>query len=501
MEHLPSEIVEAIRDEDRLKTLSQSIMRAAEVDENFVAIVEAAANRFSCPAALILIADSDENWVQAVHGMKVDDVPTRSGLFVYPIALKKQRALILNNPETHKELARSVPMFEGKRVKFFAGAPIRVHGVNAGAICIIDGENHRDTTDEDAEALCRLANLAGSLYELKHAARGKASADIALSQSERRHSMALRAANIATWSWDGISETVECDNALREMLALSPDEPVTCRRVLGAINAEMRFSLMRRFKAALDRGEEYQCEFKVDSTGKWLLSLGGAYENALLEERKGPVFGVVVDITTTKESEQKTRLLLRELNHRVKNTLAIVQSIAGQTLRRSRTSAEFNMSFSGRLQALSAAHTLLSDEQWGAIALDRLLRSQIAPYSDSSGRQVDIHGSAVYLDPDEALALGLVIHELASNAAKFGALSTRAGVVDITVACRDEGGNAHLELDWVEVGGPRVTTPEQRGFGSVLIERSLDKVIGSKVDLDYAETGLKVHISMPMRYC
>ena len=501
MEHLPSEIVEAIKDEDRLNTLSQSIMRAADADEDFSAIVEAAANRLGCPAALILIADLEENWVQAVHGMKVDDVPTRSGLFVYPIALGEGQALIINNPENQPELARSVPMYDGRKVRFFAGCPIRVHGVNAGALCVMDSENHSDIGVEHSEALRRLANLAGSLYELKHAARGKAYADIALVQSERRQSMALRAANIAAWSWDGTSDTVECDDALREMLALAPGEPVTCRRVLGAINSQTRFSLMRRFKSALERGEEYQSEFRVDSTGKWLLSLGGTYESALTDDKKGPVFGVVVDITTTKESEQKTRLLLRELNHRVKNTLAIVQSIAGQTLRRSRTSAEFNMAFSGRLQALSAAHTLLSDEQWGAIALDRLVRSQIAPYVDAAGRQVDIHGSAVYLDPDEALALGLVIHELASNAAKFGALSTRAGVVDITVSCRDDDDGCRLLIDWVEVGGPKVVEPDRTGFGSVLIERSLDKIVGSKVTVAYEEAGLKVRIDMPLRYC
>ncbi|WP_174802007.1 HWE histidine kinase domain-containing protein [Martelella limonii] len=501
MEHLPAEIVKAIKDEDRLRTLSHSIMRVAEEDDDFIAIVESAAKRFDCPAALIVIADAEENWVQAAHGIKIDDVPTRSGLFVYPIALKKEKALILNNPKDNADLSLSVPSYEGEPVRFFAGCAIRVHGVNAGALCVIDGENHRDITDADADALRRLANLSGSLYELKHAARAKASADLALSQAERRHSIAMKAANIAAWSWDGVSETVDCDDTLREMLALSSHEKVTCRRVLGAIQPDMRFSLMRRFKAALERGEEYQCEFKVESTGRWLLSLGGAYESAMSEDRRGPVFGVVVDITTTKESEQKTRLLLRELNHRVKNTLAIVQSIAGQTLRRSRTSAEFNMSFSARLQALSASHTLLSDEQWGAIALDRLLKSQIAPYIDSSGRQVDIHGSAVYLDPDEALALGLVIHELASNAAKFGALSTRSGIVDISVACQEQGGVTSLLLDWVEVGGPHVSKPEQRGFGSVLIERSLDKVIGSKVAVDYAETGLKVRISMPLRYC
>ncbi|AJY45618.1 sensor histidine kinase [Martelella endophytica] len=501
MEHLPSELVDAIKDEKRLKTLSQSIMRAAEQDEDFVAIVEAAAQRFSAPAALIVIADFDENWVQAVHGMEPADVPTRSGLFVYPLALEDEPALIVNNPAKENQLAPSVPQFEGAKVKFFAGAPIRVHGVKAGALCVIDAENHRDITEADAKALARLADLAGSLYELKEAARGKVTADMKLSRAERRHSMALRAANIAAWSWDGVSETIECDNSLRQMLNLPVGETVTCRKVLGAVSPEMRFSMLRRFKAALDRGEEYQCEIKVASTGRWLLSLGGAYENALLDDERGPVFGVVVDISTTKESEQKTRLLLRELNHRVKNTLAIVQSIAGQTLRRSRSSAEFNMAFSGRLQALSAAHTLLSDEQWGAIALERLLRSQIAPYAETYERQIDIHGNAIYLDPDEALALGLVIHELASNAAKFGALSRSTGVVDITADCTGGPDDAHLELDWVEVGGPAVLPPEHKGFGSILIERSLDKIIGSTVEVEYAETGLRARIRMPLRYC
>nr|WP_272213009.1 HWE histidine kinase domain-containing protein [Marinicella sp. W31]MDC2878947.1 HWE histidine kinase domain-containing protein [Marinicella sp. W31] len=407
----------------------------------------------------------------------------------------------MNDPAERSQVAPSVPVYEGRPVKFFAGAPIKVHGVNAGALCVIDGKNHRDTTPEDAQALRRLANLAGSLYELKDAARGKASADLALSRAQKRHSMAMRAGNIGAWSWDRKSNTVECDNALREMLGMTGGEPVTCRGILSAITPDTRFPMLRRFKAALDRGEEYQYEFKVEKTGKWLLSLGSTYENMLCDDEVGSVFGVVVDISTTKESEQKTRLLLRELNHRVKNTLAIVQSIAGQTLRRSRSSAEFNMAFSGRLQALSAAHTLLSDEQWGAIALDGLLRSQVAPFIDGNSRQIDIHGGAVYLDPDEALALGLVIHELASNAAKYGALSTRAGVIDITVSCCDEGGVGHLELDWVEVGGPAVNPPAERGFGSVLIERSLDKVIGSKVVVDYADSGLRVHIKMPLRYC
>lgn len=500
MEHLPPELIDAIYDEKRLKTLSQSIMRAVAEDKDFSTVVESAAMRFSAPAAMILIVDYDENWVQAAYGMDGSDVPTRSGLFVYPLALDDEPALILNDPAKQERLAPSVPSIKGAPVRFFAGAPIRVNGVKVGTLCVTDSENHPGFTDEDGRALARLAGLAGSLFELKHAARGKRFAETALLRAQRRHSLALRAANIAAWSWDGVSENIECDNALKEMLDLPPGKPLTSRCFLSSVAPDMRFSVLRHFRTAIERGEEYQFEFQVQSTGRWLLALGGAYENIVENGVRGPIFGVVVDISSTKESEQKTRLLLRELNHRVKNTLAIVQSIAGQTLRRSRSTAEFNMAFSGRLQALSAAHTLLSDEQWGAIALSRLLRSQVAPFVDNIDRQLDIHGDKVYLDPDESLALGLVVHELASNAAKYGALSRPAGFVDITVTCETGDAGSMLHLDWIEIGGPKVSQPDHRGFGSILIERSLDKVIGSHVDVDYAESGLQVHIHMPLRY-
>ena len=501
MEHLPADLVKSIKDEKRLETLSRSIIRSGQEDDDFVAIVEAAARRFSAPSAIILIADCDENWVQAVSGMDVAEVPTRSGLFVYPLALEKEPVMVVNNPARDAALAPSVPKVEGGKIRFFAGAPIHVHGVRAGTLCVVDTEKHKGVSREDGEALARLAGLAGSLYELKHAARGKRLADRALERAQRRHSLALRAANIAAWSWDGTSETIECDDALRSLLDLPPGQPVTRKSFVGAIAPELRFAAIRQFRSALERGEEYQFEFKVQSTGRWLLSLGGTYDGAATHHQGGTVFGAVVDITSTKEAEQKTRLLLRELNHRVKNTLAIVQSMAGQTLRRSRSAAEFNMAFSGRLQALSAAHTLLSDEQWGAISLERLLRSQIMPYAENIERQIDIHGDQVYLDPDEALALGMVMHELASNAAKYGALSVSTGIVDITIGCSEGPEGPTLKLDWIEVGGPKVLPPDHKGFGAILIERSLDKIIGSKVDVDYAENGLQVQIRMPLRFC
>ncbi|WP_176086367.1 HWE histidine kinase domain-containing protein [Martelella sp. HB161492] len=500
MKHLPQELVEAIKDESRLRILSQYILRSEDGDADFDTVTSQAARLLSVPFAFLMIIDFDRNWVQSASGMDISDVETEKGLSAYPIAGGVEPALEIHNPQEDPRFLRSVPEYQGQVAVFFVGAPVYVHGVKAGTLCVFDTKPHEKTPVETLVALRRIADLAGSLYELKDAARGKASADLALSRAETRHSLALRAANIAAWSWDGTSEAIECDNTLRAMFDLPVGEPVTFRKALDAIAPSMRASTMRAFKGALSRGEEYQGEVRVSSSGRWLLALGRTYDNPV-SQRGGtrPVFGVVVDITATKASEEKTRLLLRELNHRVKNTLAIVQSIASQTLRRSRSSAEFTMSFSARLQALSLAHTLLSDEQWGAIEVERLLRSQIAPYTDRFDRQIEIDGDTVYLDPDEALALGLVIHELASNAAKFGALTAERGMVKIAVRRVVGKQGRYLDLSWQEVGGPPVAVPDQQGFGSVLIKRSLDKVVGSRVDVSYARSGLEVHITMPLR--
>ena len=176
----------------------------------------------------------------------------------------------------------------------------------------------------------------------------------------------------------------------------------------------------------------------------------------------------------------------------------MLQSLARQTLRQTSDPVEFMDAFAGRLQSLSEAHGLLSDHEWGVIHLKMLLQKQIMPYALDYESQVEIHKDEVELGPDEAVGLGLVLHELATNARKYGALSVRSGKVVITARIVNEEGRRVLNMTWHEVGGPPVNPNGRRGFGSVLIERSLDKILGSSVHVEYLPKGVTAVVRMPL---
>jgi len=205
----------------------------------------------------------------------------------------------------------------------------------------------------------------------------------------------------------------------------------------------------------------------------------------------GAILGVFVDgsdVTKRVQGDQQRKLLIDELNHRVKNTLATVQAIARQTLRATPEPVAFTDAFESRLMALSATHDLLTERNWKGADLRDLLLSEFRPFG--AGRY-DLSGPGAALSPGEAVALGLVFHELVTNAAKYGALSRDGGTVSVWWTLQD----GHLELTWVEHGGPPVALPTRRGFGSRLIERSLE---GGEASLDFAPGGLTCRIVLPL---
>ena len=214
-------------------------------------------------------------------------------------------------------------------------------------------------------------------------------------------------------------------------------------------------------------------------------------------ESNGGVKGVFVqgmDRTRDVEAENRQRILLDELNHRVKNTLATVQSIAKQTLRNSESPAAAQATFEGRILALSHAHDLLSRSSWAGADLRTILTRELRPYG--VGR-AELSGGPVRLPPRTAVALGMVAHELATNAAKFGALSNGEGRVDAAWRLTDDQDGKTLTLDWRERDGPSVTPPTRRGFGSRLIAMSLEGELGGKTDLRFDPDGVKCRITIP----
>ncbi|MDO8801063.1 sensor histidine kinase [Phenylobacterium sp.] len=212
----------------------------------------------------------------------------------------------------------------------------------------------------------------------------------------------------------------------------------------------------------------------------------------------GETAGVFVegsDVTDRVRAEEQQKLLLDELNHRVKNTLATVQSIAAQTLRTSPDPTEFRHAFESRLMALSSTHDLLTASSWRGADLRDILQAEFRPHGVE---RYKLDGPDLGLSPARALALGLLFHELATNAAKYGALSSPEGCVKVRWSVEDVDGDHRLVIGWTEEKGPKVGPPTRKGFGSRLIERSLKGELRGEATLDYLEDGLRCRVVLPL---
>ncbi len=208
-----------------------------------------------------------------------------------------------------------------------------------------------------------------------------------------------------------------------------------------------------------------------------------------------------LDVTSVVRAEQHQRLLVDELNHRVKNMLTVVVSLAAQTLRRSDSLEAFRDAFLGRVHALSASYALLSREQWVSVRLGDVVEEELRPFAAADGTRCVLEGPAVQLTPAAALAFGMAVHELATNAVKYGAFSQPEGRVHVSWRLSSGDGvltpglpAIWLILDWTETGGPPVRPPEHGGFGTVLIERGLSHELGGSATLDFRPEGLQARL-------
>jgi PAS domain S-box-containing protein len=220
-----------------------------------------------------------------------------------------------------------------------------------------------------------------------------------------------------------------------------------------------------------------------------------------LHDASGKLVGAVnmlVDITDRKRAEEQQALLIRELHHRVKNTLATVQAIMGSTARVSSTIEEFQQSFTGRIVALARTHTSLAEDRSQSITVRDLLCSELDPYDDGTEHRLRLEGPPIKLPSTIALPLGMAIHEMTTNAVKYGSLSVLGGSLTVTwaLAAPEDGGE--LTIEWVERDGPLVHPPTRRGFGSHLLERVLNSQIGAHAAITYDPQGVRAYVEVPL---
>ena len=244
--------------------------------------------------------------------------------------------------------------------------------------------------------------------------------------------------------------------------------------------------------------DDFEMQITTESRGTRDLSLHARRVEAD-SNRRAAILLSIEDVTERKASERHQELMIGELSHRVKNTLTVVQSIASQTKRGSHTLDAFSESFSGRLQALASANDLVIAGNWKVVDLRHLVNRAIRPFSESE-QFVISDGPPIHLRPQPSLALAMIFHELATNAVKYGSLSTRSGSIFLTweIDSKTDASDQILCFHWQESGGPAVVVPDRQGQGSRFIERSIAYDLQGKVDLDYASDGLKVLICVPL---
>ena len=229
-----------------------------------------------------------------------------------------------------------------------------------------------------------------------------------------------------------------------------------------------------------------------DGKLRWVEIHGLAYfEGAGRDRRAVSLVGTVQDITERKEREEKEHLLMREINHRAKNMLSVVDVIAHQTA--AKNPQDFIQRFSKRIQALSANQDLLIRNEWNGVEVKDLVCAQLAHFADLIGPRITLDGPRLRLNPASAQAIGLALHELATNAGKYGALSTGAGRVDIGWGIDGD----TLAMSWTESGGPPVLKPQQCGFGNVVIQAMAEYSVDGTVDLHYLPSGVVWRLICP----
>ena len=308
-----------------------------------------------------------------------------------------------------------------------------------------------------------------------------------------RYETALRGSQVTVYTQDGDLRYTSISNP---MLGRSIEE-ILGHTDLEILPSDSSSAIIATKREVLRSGEAKRTEVPLEDVP------GIRWHDLHIEPLRneaGDVVGLTcasVDVTERKEGEAHLRLLLRELTHRSKNLLAVIQAMARQTARHTGSVDSFLSQFGARLQALAASHDLLVRESWYGASLGELIRSQLGGYLDAPVNQVSIEGPAIALKPEAAQNLGLALHELAVNAAKFGALSVPNGRVSITWSQRDHGDDNSVELDWHEQLGPKVKVRRRKGFGSMVIERNLARALDAEVDLKFDPSGLRCHIVIP----
>ena len=309
--------------------------------------------------------------------------------------------------------------------------------------------------------------------------------------------MAQEAGDVAPWAYNPETGEVRWTKQLYRQLGYGPDEvtpSLSAFRERVHPDDQLRLDEVREKEQKAAPGTQFQCEFRLvrpSENSCWIDRRSRLVEH----EGRRQVIGVNVDVTERKKQEDNSRFIMNELSHRTKNLLSVVQAMASQTSRYSESFSDFEERFLGRIRALAQSHDLLVTQNWTGAPLLDLIFAQLMPFVEDEAR-IQVTGPSIALRAQAAQSLGIILHELATNASKYGALSVPAGKIVI----RWDLDPKSVHLSWSERNGPAVKCPVHPGFGRLIIERMAGDMFGGAANLELLPTGVHWSASIPRSF-
>jgi len=447
-----------------------------------------------------------------LHELHENLVKTSSAREALQFLLKNDVAVILIDvcmPELDgfqlAAMLREHPRFSETAIIFISAIHLtdvdRLRGYAMGAVDYVPVPVIPDVLRAKVKVFVELYRKTRELEQLnlkleRHVAERTAeleASNVRLLQSEQGRSLALAAGQMGSWEWDIAANRGSWDEGQYRIFGVEPGSfQISTDNIRNLLHPD-DWEPLRQVVLRMAKGERtQQVEFRVRRPNgelRWCTGTAAASVDAAGNVVR--ISGVTIDVTERKEAEERQVLLAREVDHRARNALAIIQSIIRLT--RAKSVDDYVATVEGRIKALALAHTLLSDSRWHGADLGTLVAEEFAPYR--SGNKIELKGPNVSLSPATAQGIALALHELATNAAKHGALSSLKGRVSLTWQLQSD----ILTLQWVEGGGPPIKTPSARSFGLKVIKASIEQQLGGKATFDWNPKGLRCNLAIALR--
>jgi len=480
----------ASRDERwRLQTLREYRIMGSRPEVAFDRVSKLVADLFDAPIALISFVDDQRQWFKSAQGLDLTELPRDVGFCHHVI--KGGGPLLVTDP-SHDPRFRDNPLVTGEAaIRFYAGVPLSAHnGAVLGALSVMDRKTRDPLGPREVERLEDFAAIIMAEAELRRTA---------VERDEARHILerALDYSSIAIWQLHVNDGAVRWRGAVGELWGADYEVALaSLDGVFERIHPDDRSLVRAALDQAIDNGTLYASEFRVLHPERGVRWLAGRADWDVRRD-EAILTGINVDITEQKSRQENANLLMRELHHRMRNLFATVGAIISLTRHSARDVDDYVERISSRLDALNRAQNVLLGANFMTGSMHALMREVEAAFPG-----VRWSGPDLLLPENSLVAMALLLNELATNAAKHGALSGERGKVEVRWANDPgDGGERQFRMTWKESGAPgEVSAPDRTGFGTLLIERSVRNNLGGTIERRWDPGGLIVDISLPARW-